>query len=106
VVAEKTTSGSSQEGIFSQVCALVVPSALEIVMARASEKVSFSRVSRPSSSRWYGSGSTMAIRPSAASSPTASAQPSIVPAVDGSRSSMRRSIFPPSRRLSAMLRAS
>ena len=52
VVAPYTTSGSSHEGIFSQVHALVVPSAEATVTARASEAVSLRRDSRPEASRW------------------------------------------------------
>ena len=105
-MAANTASGSSHAGILSQVCALVVPSPLATLMARASDGTSLSRRKVPSSSRWYGSGSTMAMTPRSASWVTASAQPSSVAAVPVSASSIRSSILPPSRRESAMLAAS
>ncbi len=60
---------------------------------------------RPST-RWQMNGSTMAIRPRAASSLTACAHDSIVAAVAGSSGSMRNSILPPSNPIRAIAAAS
>src|SRR5450631_3592769 len=54
VVAPYTISGSSQDGIFSQVNALVVPRADATVTARASEALSLRSARCPDASRRYG----------------------------------------------------